>query len=109
MAMIENLEAMLARGQDSALLRFSLGSEYLKAEQPEPAIAHLRAAVTQDPGYSAAWKLYGKALTAAGRHGEAIAIYDQGMQVAEARGDIQAVKEMGVFRKRSQKALLPGG
>ena len=106
MAMIENLEGMLARGQDSALLRFTLGGEYLKADQPEPAITHLRAAVAQDAGYSAAWKLYGKALAAAGRHGEANAVFDQGMQVAEARGDIQAAKEMAVFRKRAQKALL---
>jgi len=108
MAIIENLEGMLAKGQDNALLRFSLGSEYLKAGQPEPAITHLRAAVAQDPGYSAAWKLYGKALATAGRHGEAIAVFDQGMAVAGERGDIQAVKEMTVFRKRSVKALLPG-
>lgn len=107
MAMIDNLEKLLAQGQDSALLRFTLGSEYLKADQPELAVTHLRAAVTQDAGYSAAWKLYGKALAAAGRHGEAIGIFDQGMQIAQDRGDIQAAKEMGVFRKRSQKALLP--
>ena len=30
---------------------------------------------------------------------------DQGIAVAERRGDAQAAKEMGVFRKRSQKAL----
>lgn len=109
MAMIDNLEKMLAKGQDNALLRFTLGSEYLKAERPEDAVAHLRAAVEQDPNYSAAWKLYGKALSAAGRHGEAIAVFDQGMQVAERRGDIQAAREMGVFRKRAQKALTPDG
>lgn len=106
MAMIDNLEKLLAGGQDNALLRYSLGAEYLKAEDWEPAIAHLRAAIDHDPQYSAAWKLYGKALSGAGRHGEAIAVFDQGMQVAEDKGDIQAAKEMGVFRKRAQKALL---
>lgn len=106
MSMVDNLEAMLARGQDSALLRFSLGGEYLKLDQPEAAITHLRVALDQDPDYSAAWKLYGKALAAAGRHGEAIAAFDQGMGVANARGDIQAAKEMAVFRKRSAKAMV---
>lgn len=105
MSMIDNLQAMLARGQDNALLRFSLGSEYLKTDQPEAAVEHLRSAVAQDPNYSAAWKLYGKALGAAGRHSEAITVFDQGIAVAEGRGDIQAAKEMGVFRKRSVKAL----
>jgi predicted Zn-dependent protease len=103
--MIDRLEKMLAAGQDNPLLRFTLGSEYLKAEQPQAAVPHLHAAVEQDPDYSAAWKLYGRALAAAGRHAEAIAVYDRGIAVAEGRGDIQAGKEMRVFRKRSQKAL----
>jgi predicted Zn-dependent protease len=107
-AMIDRLEKMLAAGQDSALLRFTLGSEYLKAEQPDQAAGHLQAAVEQDPDYSAAWKLYGKALAAAARHQEAIAAYDRGIDVAERRGDIQAAKEMRVFRKRAEKALQGG-
>jgi len=105
MGMIDNLEGMLARGQDNALLRYSLGSEYLKAGDCETAVAHLAQAVAQDPQYSAAWKLYGKALAAAGRDAEALTVFDQGIAVAEAKGDIQAAKEMKVFRKRAQKAL----
>jgi predicted Zn-dependent protease len=100
MGMIENFEAMLARGQDSALLRYGLGNEYLKAGKNDRAVAHLAEAVRQDPGYSAAWKLYGKALTAANRHQEALAAFDRGIETAEAKGDIQAAKEMRVFRKR---------
>lgn len=105
MGMIENFETMLARGQDSALLRYGLGNEYLKAEQNQRAALHLAEAVRQDPGYSAAWKLYGKALTAAGRYQEAIAALDKGIETAEEKGDIQAAKEMRVFRKRAEKAL----
>lgn len=100
MGMIENFEAMLARGQDSALLRYGLGNEYLKAGTNDRAVEHLAEAVRQDPGYSAAWKLYGKALTAANRHQEALAAFDRGIETAEAKGDIQAAKEMRVFRKR---------
>lgn len=104
MGMVENLEKMLAGGQDNALLRYTLGSEYLKAGDAETAIAHLAEAVRQDANYSAAWKHYGKALAAAGRLEEAAAAYGQGIQVAEARGDVQAAKEMRVFLKRIEKS-----
>ncbi|MGH8496765.1 MAG: tetratricopeptide repeat protein [Gammaproteobacteria bacterium] len=100
MTRIETFEAMLARGQDNALLRFSLGGEYLKAGNPERALEHLNSAVRQDPAYSAAWKLLGKAATASGRSEEAIDAYRRGIEVAEARGDRQAAKEMRVFLRR---------
>ena len=105
MGMIENFEAMLARGQDSALLRYGLGNEYLKAEEYEKSAGHLAEAVRQDPDYSAAWKLFGKALTGAKRYEEAVTAFDRGIETAEAKGDIQAAKEMRVFRKRAEKAL----
>jgi predicted Zn-dependent protease len=103
MAIVDNLEAMLARGQDSALLRYSLGGEYLKLDQPDKAAEHLRQAVTKDPKYSAAWKLLGKALADSGRKEEAIKAYEDGIKVAEEKGDKQAAKEMTVFLKRLQK------
>ncbi len=105
MGVIGNFEAMLARGQDSALLRYGLGNAYLNEGQAEAAVPHLAEAVRLDPGYSAAWKLYGKALAAAGRHAEALSAFDQGIATAQAKGDVQAAKEMQVFRKRSLKAL----
>lgn len=103
MALRDNLEAMLARGPDTALLRYGLGGEYLKAGQPDRAIEHLRKAVTLDPKYSAAWKLLGKALADAGRTDEAIKAYADGIRAAEANGDMQAAREMAVFLKRLQK------
>lgn len=103
MAIVDNLEAMLARGQDSALLRYSLGGEYLKLNQPDKAAEHLRQAVAKDPKYSAAWKLLGKALADAGHEDEAIKAYEGGIKVAEEKGDKQAAKEMTVFLKRLQK------
>lgn len=103
MGMIANLEAMLARGQDGALLRYSLGLEYMKQDDPRQAALHLRQAVKQDPGYSAAWKALGKALAAAGLDAEAITAYRTGIKVAEGKGDIQAAKEMKVFLKRLEQ------
>ena len=102
---IQNLEKMLAAGKDSALLRFSLGNEYLKLDRAETAAAHLQQAVALDPGYSAAWKLLGKALVAAQRQKEALDAYRQGITVAESKGDKQAVKEMAVFARRIEKLL----
>lgn len=109
MGMIENLEAMLAGGQDNALLRFSLGNACFQAERFGDAVTHLSSAVSQDPDYSAAWKLYGRSLSESGRHAEALEVFDQGIDVAEKRGDIQAAKEMRVFRKRAARLLDGGG
>ena len=97
---LENFERMLAAGKDGALLRFSLGNEHLKAGDFERAALHLAQAVALDPDYTAAWKLYGKALAAAGRKVEAAAAYRAGIAVASKRGDKQAEKEMRVFAPR---------
>jgi len=102
--MIANFEKLLGTPRDGALLRFSLGNEYMKAGQFEAAIVHLREAVTRDPKYSAAWKLLGKALADHGQDAEALQAYRDGISVAEARGDKQAAKEMTVFAKRLEKS-----
>lgn len=94
---------MLASGKDSALLRFSLGEVLLKEGEPQQAAENLAQAVAQDPQYSAAWKLYGQALAASGSPQAAIDAFDSGIEVAGARGDNQAMKEMTVFRKRATK------
>ncbi len=101
--MLDNLLKLLQSGQDSALLRFSLGGAYLKQKQPDEALEHLEKAVELDPGYSAAWKLYGKALTQTGNEAQAEEVYRKGIAVATEKGDIQAAREMEVFLKRLQK------
>jgi predicted Zn-dependent protease len=97
---IHRFEAMLSEGRDSALLRFSLGNEYLKLGEPDRAAAHLAVAVSLDPHYSAAWKLLGRAQLEAGKADAAREAWQRGIEVAEARGDKQAAKEMQVFLKR---------
>jgi Tfp pilus assembly protein PilF len=98
--LIANLEKMLGTPRDGALLRYSLGCEYLKAGDAARAIEQLREAVARDPRYSAAWKALGKALAQAGRDAEAAAAYRSGIAAAQARGDKQAEKEMTVFLRR---------
>lgn len=102
-ARIDAFLKMLERGQDSALLRFSLGNEYLGDGQPGAAADHLQHAVDLDPDYSAAWKLLGRALVDDARDDEARNAYRSGIEIAERNGDHQAAKEMRVFLKRLDK------
>ncbi len=103
MDITENLEAMLARGEDNATMRFALGSAYLNAGSFDKAVGHLSVAVNLDPDYSAAWKMLGKAQTEAGLPDAAIETYRRGIEVATRRGDRQAVREMQVFVRRLKK------
>ncbi len=103
MAIIDTFEKLLAGGQDNALLRYSLGNEYLKVGDAATAVQHLQRAIEHDGAYSAAWKLLGKALAEAGDAGAAMVAYRSGIAVAERKGDKQAAKEMQVFLKRLEK------
>jgi Tfp pilus assembly protein PilF len=101
---IASLEKMLDGPRDGALLRFSLGNEYLKEGQLEQAEICFKNAVDRNKHYSAAWKALGKTLLDAGKAKEALETYETGITIAEGQGDIQAVKEMTVFAKRIRKA-----
>lgn len=100
---IDNLMAQLDGPRDGALLRFALANALLEAERHDEACVQFRAAVDRDPGYSAAWKLLGKACLAAGDPGAAAAAWREGIAAAESRGDKQAQKEMQVFLRRLQR------
>jgi predicted Zn-dependent protease len=101
--MIENFEKMLLSGKDNPLLRFSLGNEYMKRGEAAKATEHLQAAVSNDPAYSAAWKLLGKALSESGEIDAAKTAYANGIEAAKRKGDKQAAKEMAVFLRRLEK------
>ena len=104
----QRFEALLAAGKDGALLRFGLGTHYLKAGDGVRAVEHLERAVALDPAYSAAWKLLGKAREQAGREPEAMDAYRRGIEAADKRGDKQAAKEMNVFLRRLEKRGAAG-
>jgi Tfp pilus assembly protein PilF len=100
---LESLEKLRGTPRDGALLRYSLGLEYLKAGGRARAIAELREAVARDAGYSAAWKALGRALADDGRVDEAREAWARGIDAARAKGDRQAEKEMTVFARRLGK------
>lgn len=99
-ALISSLEKLIGTPRDGALLRYSLGTELLKAGEPARAIAELREAVQRDPAYSAAWKTLGRALAESGQGEQALEAWTRGIEAARARGDRQAEKEMTVFARR---------
>jgi Tfp pilus assembly protein PilF len=103
MSNIETFKALLEKGNDNALLRYSLGNEYLKMADFEQAIMHLEKAIEFNQKYSAAWKLYAKALAENNQPKGAISAYEKGILIAEENGDKQAAKEMRVFLKRLEK------
>ena len=105
---IASLEKLLGTPRDGALLRFSLGNEYLKVGDAAKAAGYLRDAVDKDPGYSAAWKLLGRALIDSGNATDALAAYRSGIAAAQKKGDTQAEKEMTVFAKRIERNLGKG-
>jgi Flp pilus assembly protein TadD len=102
---IANLQKLIGTPRDGALLRFSLGSEYLKSGDAHNARLQFAEAVARDPAYSAAWKLLGKALSEIGQPRAALDAYRQGIAVADKKGDKQAAREMTVFARRIEKQL----
>ncbi len=102
---VESLEKLIGTPRDGALLRYSLGMEHLKAGEAARAAEQLREAVSRDPGYSAAWKLLGRALADSGNDAQALEAWRHGIAAAQAKGDKQAEKEMTVFARRIEKKL----
>lgn len=98
------LESMLNRGNDNAMLRYTLGLVCFKEKDFTAAVEHLEIALEQESNHSASWKLYGKTLTKLERYEDAEMAFDKGIDNALSQGDIQAAKEMKVFLKRLHKA-----
>lgn len=102
MSLIDNLENMLASGNDSAMLRFGLGSAYFNEKRYADAIPHLQQCLAMDDNYTAAYKLLGRALHKQGREGEAQQILTTGLEKSLATGDKQTERELRVFLHKLQ-------
>jgi len=107
-AALASFERILSSGKDGALLRYSIGNEYAKVRDWPAAADALAKAVALDPQYTAAWKMYGRALLECGRPQQALDAYRAGIDVAKRKGDRQAEKEMTVFARRIERALDAG-
>lgn len=100
---IEALRKMLARGQDSAMLRFGLGKALLDEQQAGEAVEHFESCVAQDADYSAAWKLLGRAHQQLGDREAARSAWQQAVAAAARKGDKQTEREAQVLLKKLDK------
>ena len=100
MSLTENLEKMLTSGNDSAMLRFGLGSAYFNDKNYQEAIPHLQKCIEIDSSYSAAYKLMGKAQIKLGLKEQARAILEIGLAQASLKGDKQTEREIQIFLKK---------
>lgn len=100
---ITQLEALLEADPDATGF-FMLGKLYLDAENYAAAVEVLRRAIELKPDYSAAWKLAGDAWRKAGDKDKARETYRKGIEVADARGDLQTVREMTALLKKIEGA-----
>jgi len=96
---IVQLEKLLEMDPDATGC-FMLGKLYLDAGRNEDAAAVLHKAIELKPDYSAAWRLAGDAWRKAGDEDKARETYRKGIEVAEAKGDLQTVKEMTAFLRK---------
>jgi len=97
MSLTENLEKMLATGNDSAMLRFGLGSAYFNNKQYQQAIPHLQKCIDMDDSHSAAYKLLGKAQIKLELNANARATLKVGLGKAIKNGDKQTEREIQIF------------
>lgn len=97
---IESLTKLLGTPRDNAMLRLTLARLLAARSETGPAEEHLQAAIRMDADYTAAWKELGKVRQQNGDTVGAATAWRQGIEVARAKGDKQAEKEMTVFLRR---------
>ena len=97
---LRQFQELIALEPEDTVLRFGLGELYIQAKDWARAAEQFAEILRLDPHYSAAYRYLGQAYVALGRASEAEVVFQQGIAVAEARGDLQTAKEMQVFLRR---------
>ena len=94
------LEALLAAGRDSALLRMGLALAHHRCGNVDAAARHITQALVLDPDFAAAGRLQGLLALECGKPAEAAAAFGRALAAAQRRGDYQLVKELTVRLRR---------
>jgi Tfp pilus assembly protein PilF len=97
---IESLLKLVGTPRDNSMLRLTLARLLADRSDLEQAETHLRMAIAMDGEYTAAWKELGKVRQLNNDDPGAARAWRQGIEVARAKGDKQAEKEMTVFLRR---------
>lgn len=91
---IEKLRAFLAQSPDDAFLNHALALEYVKRGEEDAARSYFEENVAKRPSYVATYYHLGKLLERIGEAGQAIVVYEQGMEAARAAGDMHSLSEL---------------
>src|SRR5882672_8476611 len=87
-------EEAVAKDGNDVRARLALAGSYRKLGMAAKAVAQLKAALAHDPQMSITYLELGKALEEAGVPGEATAIYQAGIPLAESKGDLMPRNQM---------------
>lgn len=79
---------------DDTLANYGLGSIAVEKGDWETARIHLEKVIEQDPKYSVAYLALGKALKGMGLLSEAKSVWEEGIKVAAAKGDLMPANQM---------------
>lgn len=91
---IEKLKEFLKASPKDCFLNHALALEYVKLGQDEEARKLFETNITNDASYVATYYHLGKLLERLGAQPEAIAIYENGMQVAREAKDMHTYNEL---------------
>ena len=93
-AVVERQEAAVAERPDDPLARMTLARSYQKLGMPAKAVSHLRKALDLDATLSTVYLELGKCLESANMKQDAIAVYEQGVPLADKKGDLMPRNQM---------------
>lgn len=103
------LEALLAGGRDSALLRVGLALAHHRSGNLDVAMRHVTQALVLDPDFAAAGRLQGLLALALDKPAEAAEAFGRALAAAQRHGDYQLVKELTVRLRRLENAPRSDG
>lgn len=91
---IERLKTFLKDSPNDSFLRHALALEYIKIGNEVEAKQMFQSNLAADEAYVATYYHLGKLLERIGAQQDAITIYEKGMQVAKAAGDMHSYSEL---------------
>lgn len=91
---IEQLQQFLQQSPNDPFLNHALALEWIKAEDDHQAEAAFRVNLDRSPEYVATYYHLGKLLERGGHTEDAIAMFERGMAVARAAGDMHTYSEL---------------
>jgi predicted Zn-dependent protease len=104
MSEVNMMETLLGDGEDNALIRFTMGSAFIKHGKFEQAIEQLEKAIELEPGFTAAWLKYAEALYGNGRITESLSTLSERIRVATEKGDSDSIEKISALREHLQKS-----